>query len=309
MKNHFLFYLLFLLILLNACEQSDLDPAEQDSKKAETVLNQQIYDETLAKRGNAEGSDPFEILKVSQRGNQLYVKVSYSGGCEEHLFQAIWNGVALFTEPPTVPILLTHDDQDDMCDAILQETIQIDLNALLGSELTSGPLIISLMNGSSEQTINISTEFACGELVQGTLKNLTGLDGCGFVIDLENGSRLEPESFPTGFDPQDGEQVKFSYTALDQASICMTGQPVKIHCIYSQCEDGEKGVLKDLTGLDGCGFVIDLEDGRRIEPLGFPEGFTPIDGKGVRVAFQLVDQASICMSGEIVEIACISFLN
>ena len=32
------------------------------------------------------------------------------------------------------------------------------------------------------------------------------------------------------------------------------------------CNDGVRATVRDLTGLDGCGFVFELEDGTRLEP-------------------------------------------
>ena len=38
-------------------------------------------------------------------------------------------------------------------------------------------------------------------------------------------------------------------------------------CNKNECSDSVKGKLKDLSGLDGCGFVIELENGNKLEPL------------------------------------------
>ena len=78
-----------------------------------------------------------------------------------------------------------------------------------------------------------------------TIRDLRGLDGCGFVLELENGQRLEPVPvFRCGNDPnlltmdssnftwKDGLRVTIGYKELkDRASICMTGKMVEITCI------------------------------------------------------------------------------
>jgi hypothetical protein len=88
------------------------------------------------------------------------------------------------------------------------------------------------------------------------------------------------------------------------------------------CTDGELATVKDLTGLDGCGFVFELSDGTRLEPMRLlfcgtpplPEEVTEdplynfqfIDGKQVRIKYEVLpDAASICMVGKIVKITCI----
>ncbi len=86
---------------------------------------------------------------------------------------------------------------------------------------------------------------------------------------------------------------------------------------------GTVATIKDMRGLDGCGFVLELDNGERLEPL-YDYGFcaTPplpvptidkvtfADGKRVSIAYKVLpDRAGICMVGKIVEITCISEIN
>lgn len=81
-----------------------------------------------------------------------------------------------------------------------------------------------------------------------TLRDLTGLDGCGFVFELEDGTQLEPQRiFFCGTPPLpkeaiedplynlefiDGKKVLIDYEELDSAvSICMVGPVVRITCL------------------------------------------------------------------------------
>jgi hypothetical protein len=83
-----------------------------------------------------------------------------------------------------------------------------------------------------------------------TLHDMTGLDGCGFVFELEDGTILEPvRIFRCGTPPApdegrvpsdpledfewvDGKQVFLDYELLEEsASICMMGKPARITCI------------------------------------------------------------------------------
>lgn len=80
--------------------------------------------------------------------------------------------------------------------------------------------------------------------------------------------------------------------------------------------------VRDLTGLDGCGWVFELSDGSRIEPqrlmfCGTPPlptevtedplyDFEWVDGKTVYISYEETDMVSICMVGSIVRITCIS---
>lgn len=98
---------------------------------------------------------------------------------------------------------------------------------------------------------------------------------------------------------------------------CDEEQPVVI-----TCDNAVLATVKDLTGLDGCGFVFELADGTKLEPqmlffCGTPPlpkevtenplyNFQWVDGKQVRIAYEEIpDVASICMVGKIVKITCL----
>jgi hypothetical protein len=93
------------------------------------------------------------------------------------------------------------------------------------------------------------------------------------------------------------------------------------------CTQGVEATVRDLTGLDGCGFVFELKDGTRLEPYrillfcGTPPlpkevtedplyQFEWIDGKRVKIGYDvLTDGVSICMVGPMVKITCIEALD
>jgi hypothetical protein len=78
-------------------------------------------------------------------------------------------------------------------------------------------------------------------------------------------------------------------------------------CMKQACPGGVKATMLDLAGLDGCGFVLELEDGTRLEPLNLGEfDFTPKDGLKLRVSYKEEPSGSICMVGPSVRIECIS---
>ena len=70
--------------------------------------------------------------------------------------------------------------------------------------------------------------------IKATLRDYAGLDGCGFVLVLENGGVLEMGDFDEEPDLKlnDGMKVSISYEEmLDMASICMVGPIVRIICM------------------------------------------------------------------------------
>lgn len=67
---------------------------------------------------------------------------------------------------------------------------------------------------------------------EGIVKNKTGLDGCKFLIELADGTTLNPIEFSDkSVELKDGQKIRFSYEPLDAMNICMAGETVKITCI------------------------------------------------------------------------------
>jgi PKD repeat protein len=79
-------------------------------------------------------------------------------------------------------------------------------------------------------TLYVGVQAPCS--LTGTVKDYTGLDGCGLVIGLDDGEILEPAEVVPNFVLKEGQRVRLSYTELtDRASACMAGKIVRIDCI------------------------------------------------------------------------------
>ena len=104
-----------------------------------------------------------------------------------------------------------------------------------------------LVFGASKCT-NKKGESKCEEM--GTIKDYTGLDGCKFLIELENGEKLQPVKYTDSdldHPLKDGQRIKFSYKEVtDQMSICMTGKMIEVTCITFLEE--EKSNVPEGTG-------------------------------------------------------------
>jgi hypothetical protein len=102
----------------------------------------------------------------------------------------------------------------------------------------------SLLNCDEEQLMGTT----CEEGVLATVRDLSGLDGCSFVFELADGTKLEPQMIGYcgtpplpkeitenplyNFEWVDGKQVRIGYEEItDAASICMVGKIVKITCV------------------------------------------------------------------------------
>lgn len=95
--------------------------------------------------------------------------------------------------------------------------------------------------------------------------------------------------------------MKSIISVLSFASITLSS------CQKGDCSNAVKGEFKDLTGLDGCGMVIELSNGEKIEPRNLSDfNVEPEDGKKIWVKYHLAEGGSICMVGDIVRIDCIT---
>jgi hypothetical protein len=74
--------------------------------------------------------DPFALLEAAIDGDTLRLQVGYGGGCRDHEFQLVISGAFMESEPVQTMALLTHDDDDDPCDAFILTWLLADLTPL-----------------------------------------------------------------------------------------------------------------------------------------------------------------------------------
>lgn len=103
-------------------------------------------------------------------------------------------------------------------------------------------LVSFLSYGCGDET-KITNCFPVGCEKEAVVKDLSGLDGCGLVFELKDGTRLIPErrvyiQAPSQqddpiyyFEFKDGDKVKISYQDSQLLGACMAGKIVFITCI------------------------------------------------------------------------------
>ena len=101
--------------------------------------------------------------------------------------------------------------------------------------LLLGFISLTLLANTCEKSGNDPAPYtsSCENAVQVTMNNLTGLDGCGWLLTLADGTRLEPINLDSYIaTPVEGEKIWASITPrTDLASICMVGPIVEITCV------------------------------------------------------------------------------
>ena len=73
------------------------------------------------------------------------------------------------------------------------------------------------------------------------------------------------------------------------------------------CDGGKSAIIKDLSELDGCGYVVELKDGQKLEVINLSDFDVKIeDGNHINISYHEATEAmSICMVGKVVEADCI----
>jgi hypothetical protein len=70
------------------------------------------------------------------------------------------------------------------------------------------------------------------------------------------------------------------------------------------------GTVHDARGLDGCGWLVEGDDGRTYEPLNWP---VAVQNQGLRIAadvtFRADNNASVCMVGFVAEFANVEIVQ
>jgi hypothetical protein len=100
----------------------------------------------VARIGKFPETDPIEIDTAFINGNILYLSVHYSGGCKYHRFEFIGNPAIMKSMPPKRSAKLIHMDDNDDCESIVNEQIEVDIRELSVTETTGSEIILLLEN-------------------------------------------------------------------------------------------------------------------------------------------------------------------
>lgn len=93
-----------------------------------------IYRSNVVITDNAEpfGVDEYRLNTAAVTGDTLTVSVSFSGGCKEHQFTLVTDGVFLESDPVQMRLSIAHNANNDPCEAYPTEEHQFDLSIIKG---------------------------------------------------------------------------------------------------------------------------------------------------------------------------------
>jgi len=140
---HFFLYLAVIFVTVNSCstvsDNSD-NPLFNDIYATSSYgspvilrINSEVFDSINTNRLNSISTgDSFEINSVKRINDILEVSISYAGGCKQHSFEVIWDGI-VYTDPPSyINLFIIHDAKNDKCEALITEILSINLLELIG---------------------------------------------------------------------------------------------------------------------------------------------------------------------------------
>lgn len=136
-----------LILTVAACGSSDQDLAQTDSVSSGDQ-SQEVEPPKPVKNGELNivnqqqmptKSDAFEIEKAKIAGDQLLLSVAYGGGCENHIFAAYSTGQPYGGPPANIDIFISHNANNDPCEAYLSKELEIDLSPLKKAYFAANP--------------------------------------------------------------------------------------------------------------------------------------------------------------------------
>lgn len=141
--------------------------------------------------------DGYELESLAIDVDTLVVTVSYSGGCEAHLFQACWDGSFMESFPVQAAVGLQHDGNDDACEAWITEELRIPLSSMRESYIEgygtdAGEIIIGIAGGSISFTFDACTGEdlpACGPECEDGAFERCG-EACDPDVDVDCGNNI-----------------------------------------------------------------------------------------------------------------------
>jgi hypothetical protein len=143
-QNLYLFlYLVIIFLTLNSCSSSDdsdnpiftdsITGSFDDNSQVLLRINSEAFININTNRlNNINTGDLFKINSAKRTKDLLELSISYSGGCKQHTFEVIWDGVVYTDNPCQINLLIIHNANTDNCEALITESLSINLKELIG---------------------------------------------------------------------------------------------------------------------------------------------------------------------------------
>lgn len=146
---------------------------------------------------------------------------------------------------------------------------------------------------------NYNYEITTSDTICDTIKLSNGNLYIGAILSIETAKLLVSDC------PKSDKQFEINKTMIIEVNE-NSGDALP-NITIPKCEILEQGILKNFTGIDACGWVIEFQDSSILEPINLYDfNLTLIENDTVCVEYIIrYDLGSYCMVGKKVEIAFI----
>ena len=130
-------------------EEENVAPTFSEFHDSKVVLriNKATFESLEKERVNqVSKGDFFKINSAERLGGLILINVTYGGGCKDHEFEVIWDGIIYNDNPCQFNLLITHNGNNDGCKALITKDIAINLKELLGEEAFNKFCAINIFN-------------------------------------------------------------------------------------------------------------------------------------------------------------------
>ena len=117
-----------LMVQCKSSKKAQASAAAQSTEAAAPAAKAIRIDKSVDLKGVK--TTPTKIDSAWIDGNNLHLKVLYSGGCKEHTFELLGNGFMMKSLPPQTNIKLLHNSNDDHCRELIKEEHVFNLQPL-----------------------------------------------------------------------------------------------------------------------------------------------------------------------------------
>ncbi len=123
---------LFCIILFGACHHKQISKMDTASKPAVVAASPSNSKEVAiyANADMAATSAMYGVDSMMVKGEVLSVFVTYSGGCKEHSWELVSDGMFEKSLPPQITVCLKHTNNGDVCRELKTEEVKFIISKL-----------------------------------------------------------------------------------------------------------------------------------------------------------------------------------
>lgn len=123
-------FILSAIVLFTSC---NICNHHHKSKKKNLQTMEVYLEPTIDRTYEApEGELNYKIKNAEINGDILTLNITYSGGCEPHNFELMFNGMFMKSLPRKAGLYLKHESNGDICKKLILLELKYNLSSIVG---------------------------------------------------------------------------------------------------------------------------------------------------------------------------------